>query len=746
MRTRSSDPDGGTSGIAGVGATAIVAAGVVLSLVAAGCGEGPRMDDPDAAVRAPDAYTMPTEATAEACRNGVDDDADSLLDCDDPDCAALTFCTPPPNEAGDTLCDNGIDDDEDGAADCLDSGCARARACLPPEGGSLCANRFDDDRDGAIDCDDTGCAAAPACATAPEAGALCANFVDDDLDGQIDCEDPSCADAAACRLPETSLALCSNRLDDDRDGLTDCDDPGCDILPSCLRGTRCGPVPTTGRCATPTSIEVCAVSTGDGGANIVTFDCRPGETCRVDGSGASCVFAGICREGTIECLDSSRVRVCTAGAWESFTCPRSCVSTVLGDGCAPDAPTRTTTGVLRYQARGRNAEWTDWGPTFEALAQRFLVLSMRSTATSTELFDATVTTEGEEGVGGRFSLRVPTIPTADDYLVAAAVGVGPDGSFTYVVADPGWAPSLTARDEVDDPPAPALWSWSTPILGRIDGDPFLITTAMGSGAARVFDYARYVHTLLTSHFAGRATPTLVVWTGLGTTWSCGACAAPWPTSFADLSFDSQIWIAGGTDEGYWADAVTAHELGHFMMGAYGVFPGEAGAHILGIPVQPGMAWSEGWATFVSSDVRNDSVYFDKQRAGAFWFDVGSRLYETGAPWLRPDATAGLTQVIDENEVATMLWQSSGVVSRAALWDALASPRMTSGPFERGYTRRVWTDPLRPESYTDTGVSAMHLADYFDALRCEEALDAETLDLITEPLIHYPYPSRSPLCR
>jgi hypothetical protein len=712
MRTWSDDPATWRSDLTRGGASTVASAGVLLWLLASGCEEGPMgMDPPDAAVLAPDGYAMPIETTAEACRNAADDDEDSLLDCDDPDCAAFAFCAPPPDETGDALCDNGIDDDEDGAADCLDSGCARARACLPPERAALCTNGFDDDRDGTTDCDDTGC-----------------------------------IDAAACRPPETSLALCSNRLDDDRDGLTDCDDPGCDLLPGCLRGTRCGPVPTTGRCATPTSIEVCAVSTGDGGANIVTFDCRPGETCRVDGSGASCVFAGFCREGAIECLDSSRVRVCTAGAWESLACPRSCISTVLGDGCAPDAPTRTTTGVLRYQARGRNAEWADWGPTFEAVAQRFLVLSMRSTATSNELFDAAVTTEGEEGVGGRFSLRVPTIPTADDYLVAAAVGVGPDGSFTYVVADPGWAPSVTARDVADAAPEPTPWFWSTPLLGRIDGDPFLITTAMGSGAARVFDYTRYVQTLLASHFAGRAAPTLVVWTGLGTTWSCGACAAPWPTSFADLSFGSQIWIAGGTDEGYWADAVTAHELGHVMMDAYGAFPGEAGAHILGIPVQPGMAWSEGWATFVSSDVRNDSVFFDKQSGGAFWFDVGSRLYGSGRPWPRPDAAAGLSQAIDENEVSVMLWQTSGVVPRSVLWDTLASPRMTTAPFERGYARRVWEDPRRPELYADTGVSAMHLADYFDALRCTEAIDAESLDLITEPLLHYPYPSRSPLCR
>ncbi|MBU1241557.1 hypothetical protein KKF84_00010 [Myxococcota bacterium] len=59
----------------------------------------------------------------EFCTNGIDDDQDSLIDCDDPDCQALSFC------AGETLCHNDTDDDLDGWYDCADNDCIGSTAC-----------------------------------------------------------------------------------------------------------------------------------------------------------------------------------------------------------------------------------------------------------------------------------------------------------------------------------------------------------------------------------------------------------------------------------------------------------------------------------------------------------------------------------------------------------------------------------------------------------------------------------------
>jgi hypothetical protein len=79
---------------------------------------------------------------AEQCDNGVDDDGDGDVDCDDADCAEDEACA----EAVE-LCDNGIDDDGDGKVDCDDADCALADECasegeqaqeLPKVGGAGC--------------------------------------------------------------------------------------------------------------------------------------------------------------------------------------------------------------------------------------------------------------------------------------------------------------------------------------------------------------------------------------------------------------------------------------------------------------------------------------------------------------------------------------------------------------------------------------------------------------------------------
>ncbi len=56
----------------------------------------------------------------EQCGNGVDDDRDGLIDCEDADCAGVGEC-------GEN-CDNNRDDDGDGLVDCLDADCFRGCA------------------------------------------------------------------------------------------------------------------------------------------------------------------------------------------------------------------------------------------------------------------------------------------------------------------------------------------------------------------------------------------------------------------------------------------------------------------------------------------------------------------------------------------------------------------------------------------------------------------------------------------
>ncbi len=88
----------------------------------------------------------PNEVPGSTCEDGLDNDCDTLTDCDDPDCwpdsvcwvcgntrcdpnedscSCLTDCgSPPPNEVRGSTCDDGVDNDCDGETDCDDPDCA----------------------------------------------------------------------------------------------------------------------------------------------------------------------------------------------------------------------------------------------------------------------------------------------------------------------------------------------------------------------------------------------------------------------------------------------------------------------------------------------------------------------------------------------------------------------------------------------------------------------------------------------
>jgi hypothetical protein len=117
-----------------------------------------------------------------------------------PDMGALEFPKPPTEN-----CANGLDDDKDGKVDCNDPDCSGAAACLgtsPQPGSENCTNGVDDDGDGNIDCNDPDCSGSAACrGTSSQPGSEnCANNVDDDGDGLIDCNDPDCSGAVACQV------------------------------------------------------------------------------------------------------------------------------------------------------------------------------------------------------------------------------------------------------------------------------------------------------------------------------------------------------------------------------------------------------------------------------------------------------------------------------------------------------------------------------------------------------------------
>jgi hypothetical protein len=229
-----------------------------------------------------------TAQTAEfSCGDGIDNDCDGLIDCQDPDCATLactttgkrcqasTFtCVCPGSQAtGETTCDDGLDNDCDGLIDCADSDCL-TKTCAPfgkscaagglcscsgnggpvevtegaTVGADTCGDGKDNDCDGFVDCADSNCrpvtlgTAGKSCsnlvATPPTIGKVC------DFSGQCICPGGQIAEAS-----------CADSLDNDCDGLIDCADPDC-LNKSCsLTGMKCSATSASGCTCPAGSVE-----------------------------------------------------------------------------------------------------------------------------------------------------------------------------------------------------------------------------------------------------------------------------------------------------------------------------------------------------------------------------------------------------------------------------------------------------------------------------------------------------------
>ncbi len=327
------------------------------------------------------------EVAEVSCGDGFDNDCDGLVDCADPDCAGdicnsapstggglttgvcgattkLCTCTATP-ETG-AKCGDGIDDDCDGLIDCEDPDCqdkgsggqacdgrghtcsaaiAGASSCsvCAGNGGAAqavetdCADGKDNDCDGLVDCADPDCATAWAVCTAtgktcnpttascvcqgPEAAKelSCGDGQDNDCDGKIDCADPDCASVACtafgsvcsptvvgvctCNgnggVPQQGKELgCSDGKDNDCDGAVDCADRDCGpTAPGNTYGQQCaGTLTNVLRCD---GLGQCAC-TGNGGTP------EPFEQSCGDGKDNDC-------DGLVDCADPDCAsRACNA--------------------------------------------------------------------------------------------------------------------------------------------------------------------------------------------------------------------------------------------------------------------------------------------------------------------------------------------------------------------------------------------------------------------------------------------------
>ena len=509
----------------------------------------------------------------------------------------------------------------------------------------------------------------------------------------------------------------------------------------------CLGVPPEGQCVSASQAANCVIASGNAQPKLFLTDCASYEQCELGNGFATCELKpGACIPGSEECGGFGLKKVCNAqGQWVQENC-EGCKATPLGAVCT-GANTVIRSTKFQYEARGPNAGNNGWGDIFVAAASQILVASIHILPdNSSQLIDMTVT-----AADGSFAIAVPDPPTQSDYVVFFAAHVAPGTSnIDFALAKPDVPDGEWNVNNAVPTLNSTFHSWSAYASDIDPQTPITVSEAHFSGALRVYDYLRYIHDS-TAAMQGKPGLPLVIWMRPNTSWSCGACQMPKPTMAAGTPFVSQIVIpATAQDTSYWSDAVTAHELGHWVMGSYGHAADEGGVHCLLTPTLPGQAWSEGWATGWSSYARNDSLYYDKQNGTFFWLDVALLNNSDGFPFPLPNLADGLFQRMEENFVSHMLWgvgshpadPGQSLVQNAFLLDALASPRMTISPFGRGYTVHWWDQQCPAVNVQDSLVSAPMVADFLDALRCGGMTAAE-IDAVTQP--YYPYPSQQPIC-
>jgi len=216
-------------------------------------------DNGDGLVDCDDPYCFRFPACIqEICDNGIDDNGNGLVDCEDPACADALNCQP-------EICNDGIDNNGNGFIDCRDIQCIDSIYCQP----EICNDGIDNNGDGLVDCDDPQCADSIYCK--PE---ICNDGIDNNGNGLVDCDDPQCVDSIYCQ-PE----ICDNNIDDNGNGLVDCDDP------QCASSIHC-------------QAEICDNGIDDNGNGLVDCNdpqCFNDEACNVitDGSDSSCSVASV---------------------------------------------------------------------------------------------------------------------------------------------------------------------------------------------------------------------------------------------------------------------------------------------------------------------------------------------------------------------------------------------------------------------------------------------------------------------
>jgi len=130
--------------------------------------------------------------TVENCNDGIDNNSDNKIDCDDPMCGYISECNDEVNDS--ETCDDYRDNDKDFLTDCQDPDCMSNDNCMINEPSpEICSNGIDDDQNTFIDCDDLMCTNSAECEVETN---QCNEYAPD-------CESEACSYLEFCKPKES---------------------------------------------------------------------------------------------------------------------------------------------------------------------------------------------------------------------------------------------------------------------------------------------------------------------------------------------------------------------------------------------------------------------------------------------------------------------------------------------------------------------------------------------------------------
>lgn len=550
-----------------------------------------------------------------------------------------------------------------------------------------------------------------------------------------------------------------------QDGDQDCPF-GCDAKTGECKTDPCKGVPVDGTCFSPGMAMFCTVGTDDGESvpKIEYVECGKTEICDESLGFANCVQdPNACTPGEQKCApgETNLAKVCTPGGEFKDVACAGCVETTLPGfvTCPGGVEVATVFGTAKFENVSPKAGYVgydDANPAIYPVIYGY-VLSIRY---SDDFMKSQVLDAATTDASGKFFLKIPKVAKlANDFVILVAAGFDAGTKkFPFVVLKPDLSDGKFGIDDVA-PLAGKPHSWSIKSSYFEDNDDWIISVDDGSWALQVYDAIRYTYFNAKNTLFGGPGKAVAVWVREGTDWSCGNCCWPVPTENNVLMGTSdalnQVFI-GTSQKSYWSNAVLYHEFGHWLMNSFGTSPGEGGQHFVNSKVPPGMAWSEGWATFFSAMARGNQVYYDFGGGGMWWFDLTQTQYKDGSP-LKPFSGTKILQNMDENRVAAALWSTAElgkeplkVAGNSAYWKALGAAQMNDDAFTRGYFKQIPGKAVKggPDgaSYPDIKVTttpAPMFADYLDALLCTAP---NLAGKVKAAIGAYPFPVNNPICK